>query len=92
VSRLVYSAQTPRRQKTEYDGALPDEHDFTLQYCQHVDPALTAWCVFQDGTVVFFDPVLDRAIASARRMAHDAGQAAWLISAGLTIRIPALNT
>jgi hypothetical protein len=36
--------------------------------------------LFHDGVIVFFDALLDPAIATARQMAHDAGQDAWLIS------------
>lgn len=69
---------------------MPAEHDLTVKYCPHVDPALMAWCVFQDGTVVFFDALLDHALAAARQMARDAGRHAWLISGELTIPLPPL--
>ena len=67
---------------------LVNEHDFTVQFCPNVDPCLTPWCVSHDGAAVFFDRTLDGAILWARRMARDTGQSAWLLSSGLTIKIP----
>jgi hypothetical protein len=69
---------------------VPGEHDFTVEYCENADPALTAWCVLQEGLIVFFDPVQELAVAMARRMAEDAGQAAWLKVSGQTTRIQPL--